>query len=121
MLGVSFCGLVLIVQAAVKAEVERDGALEPSSAAGSDCQGPQSEDGAGGDGEPGVCCRPDTHHLLTIEQTRAVGLIRSPATDGCPPSQFLPPPRHHLAPLGFVSPGLLLSGCPLLLCFLSGD
>lgn len=39
MLGVSFCGLVLIVQAAVKAEVERDGALEPSSAAGSDCQG----------------------------------------------------------------------------------
>lgn len=111
---------MLIVQAAVKAEVERD---RPGAVLSSRLRlpGPQLENGAGGDGGPGVCCGPDTHHLLTIEQTQAVGLIRCPATDGCPPSQFLPPSRHGLAPLGFVSPGFLLSGCPLLLSFLSGD
>lgn len=46
---------------------------------------------------------------------RAVFLISSPTTDGRPPSQFLPPSHRYLAQLGFVSPGLLFSGCALLL------
>lgn len=65
------CGLlwlVLIVQKTVKAEVHRD---SPGAVLGGRLRlpGPQWEEGAGGDGEPAVCCRPDTDHLLTIEQT----------------------------------------------------
>lgn len=117
------CRLLWLVLKTVKDEVERD---SPGAVLGSRLRlpGPRSEDRAGGDREPVVRCRPDTDHLVTIEQTdedSSCVFDQQPHHRWVSPSQFLPLSRPYLARLGFVSPGLLFSGCALLLCFLPGD
>lgn len=114
-----------ILQGTVKAEVRRDspGAVLSTRLRLLELQ---SEDRAGGDGDPVVCCRPDTDRPRTKEQTEEDSELcfwsAAPPHRWCPPSQFFPPSHHYLARLGFVSPGLRFSGRALLLYFfLSGD
>lgn len=60
--------MVLSLQKAVKAEVERD---RPGAVPSTRLRLPMSEweSRARGDRDPVVCCRPDTDRLLTKEQT----------------------------------------------------
>lgn len=110
------CRLLWLVSIVQKAEGERE---SPGDVLGGRLRllGPQSEDRAGGEGEPVVCCRPDTDRLATIEQTGEASKLRF--WSAAPPQMGVPRITSSLRPvissLGLVPPALYFRA-PLCFC-----